>query len=131
MRHRKTRRFRRRSNDRIHSMRGNPTDKVGLGNHTFNNGRGRNGFKQHQSAEKLAEKYNALGKEALSSGDRVLSENYFQYADHFMRIIKEKSLNKNLNDFSSNQETVIPKSEISTTSSTDKQETIVKEETKK
>ena len=42
-----------------------------------------------QSAEKLFEKYNTLAKEALSSGDKTLSENYFQHADHFMRIIDE------------------------------------------
>ena len=36
-----------------------------------------------QSPEKLFEKYNALAKEALSSGDKILSENYLQHADHF------------------------------------------------
>ena len=37
----------------------------------------------------------SLAKEALSSGDRTLSENYFQHADHFMRIIDEKKINQN------------------------------------
>ena len=47
----------------------------------------RNGFK----AEKLLEKYNNLAKEALSNGDNILSENYYQHADHFLRIIENRS----------------------------------------
>ena len=39
----------------------------------------------------------ALAKEALSSGDKTLSENYFQHADHFMRIIEDKNKNQNQN----------------------------------
>ena len=50
--------------------------------------------RSHQSAEKLVEKYNALAKEAKSSGDKILSENYFQHADHFMRVVDEKNLNQ-------------------------------------
>ena len=46
----------------------------------------------------LVEKYNALAKEALSSGDKTLSENYLQHADHFMRIIDEKNKNKVVNE---------------------------------
>ena len=57
--------------------------------------RGRNSFKPYQSAEKLIEKYSALAKEALSSGDRILSENYLQHVDHFKRIIDEKNLSRN------------------------------------
>ena len=90
MRHRKPRRFRRRMNDRGHSMINNSIDQVGLGNNSFINGRGRNNFKPHQSAEKLVEKYSTLAKEALSSGDKTLSENYFQHADHFMRVIDDR-----------------------------------------
>ena len=47
----------------------------------------RNGFK----AEKLLEKYNDLAKEALSSGDKILSENYSQHADHFLRVIENRN----------------------------------------
>ena len=36
----------------------------------------------------------SLAKEAMSSGDKTLSENYLQHADHFMRIIDEKNKNK-------------------------------------
>ena len=41
------------------------------------------------NASKLIEKYTELAKEALSNGDKILSENYFQHADHFMRILGE------------------------------------------
>ena len=42
------------------------------------------------SAPKLIEKYNNLAREALSAGDKILSENYFQHADHFTRILNEQ-----------------------------------------
>ena len=40
------------------------------------------------NASKLIEKYTELAKEALSNGDKILSENYYQHADHFTRIQK-------------------------------------------
>src|SRR3989338_4854312 len=39
------------------------------------------------TAQQLLDKYLALGRDAYSSGDRVASENYFQYADHYYRIV--------------------------------------------
>ena len=51
---------------------------------------GRNNY----NAPKLIEKYNDLAREALSNGDKILSENYFQHADHFMRILAEQENNK-------------------------------------
>ena len=45
---------------------------------------GRNGYK----AEKLLERYNGLAKEALLNGDKVLSESYYQHADHFLRVVE-------------------------------------------
>ena len=51
---------------------------------------GRNNY----NAPKLIEKYNDLAREALSNGDKILSENYFQHADHFMRILGEQENNK-------------------------------------
>jgi len=51
---------------------------------------GRNNY----NAPKLIEKYNDLAREALSNGDKILSENYFQHADHFMRILDEQENNK-------------------------------------
>ena len=93
----KPRRFRYRSNGRGHQMRNKESAVVRLESDLFLNGRLKNNFKTQQSAEKLAEKYNTLAKEALTSGDKILSENYFQHADHFMRIVDEKNLNQNHN----------------------------------
>ena len=45
-----------------------------------------NSFKGPYNTAKLIEKYNTLAKEALSNGDKILAENYFQHADHFSRI---------------------------------------------
>jgi len=72
----------------------NGGENIRLGDSSFSNDRPRNNFNT-QSAEKLLEKYNTLAKEALSSGDRILSENYFQHADHFMRIIESKKSSQN------------------------------------
>ena len=46
--------------------------------------------RNNHNAPKLIEKYNNLAREALSSGDKILSENYFQHADHFTRIQNEQ-----------------------------------------
>ena len=93
----KHRRFRHRSNGRGHQARNKEGAIVRFESDSFLNGRLKNNFKTQQSAEKLAEKYNILAKEALSSGDKILSENFFQHADHFMRIVDAKSLNQNKN----------------------------------
>tara|TARA_B100000989_G_scaffold264585_1_gene217051 strand:+ start:593 stop:979 length:387 start_codon:yes stop_codon:yes gene_type:complete len=50
--------------------------------------------RNNHNASKLIEKYNNLAREALSSGDKILSENYFQHADHFTRILKEQEINR-------------------------------------
>ena len=94
---RKTRRFKRRSNGRNHMLRGNGGAQVRLRTNSFANDQMRNQFRTHQSAEKLFEKYNSLAKEAISSGDKTLSENYLQHADHFMRIIEDRNRNRNQN----------------------------------
>ena len=44
----------------------------------------------NHNAPKLIEKYNDLAREALSNGDKILSENYLQHADHFTRILNER-----------------------------------------
>jgi len=46
--------------------------------------------RNNHNAAKLIEKYNNLAREASSNGDKILSENYFQHADHFTRISNEK-----------------------------------------
>ena len=46
--------------------------------------------RNNHNAPKLIEKYNNLAREALSVGDKILSENYFQHADHFKRILNDQ-----------------------------------------
>ena len=46
--------------------------------------------RNNHNASKLIEKYNDLAREALASEDKILSENYFQHADHFMRVLNEQ-----------------------------------------
>ena len=103
MRHRRQKRFRHRSNGRNNMDHFNGAKQARLGSIKFLNDRGRNVFKPYQSAEKLIEKYSELAKEALSSGDRILSENYFQHADHFTRILSEKEHYKTSKDKESNE----------------------------
>ncbi len=57
--------------------------------------------RNNHNASKLIEKYNNLAREALSSGDKILSENYFQHADHFTRILSEQEIYRK-NKFSEN-----------------------------
>ena len=52
--------------------------------------------RNNHNAPKLIEKYSNLAREALSSGDKILSENYFQHADHFTRILNEQENFKKL-----------------------------------
>tara|TARA_B100001939_G_C16692062_1_gene509039 strand:+ start:319 stop:702 length:384 start_codon:yes stop_codon:yes gene_type:complete len=56
--------------------------------------RHRNPGRNNQNAAKLVDKYNNLAREALSSGDKILSENYLQHADHFSRILSIQEINK-------------------------------------
>tara|TARA_B100001057_G_scaffold349733_1_gene351193 strand:- start:51 stop:461 length:411 start_codon:yes stop_codon:yes gene_type:complete len=76
--------------------------------------------RNNNNAPKLIEKYNNLAREALSSGDKILSENYFQHADHFTRILNEKETQKKI--FNSRSSTVLNNStdNIENKSSTEK-----------
>jgi len=65
----------------------------------------------NHNVSRLIEKYTTLAKEALSSGDKILSENYFQHADHFSRIQSIKKEQNNLADKSTN---IPSKQEINT-----------------
>ena len=54
------------------------------------------------NVQQLNEKYNNLGNDAASNDDKVLSETYYQFADHYHRLLKEIEIsneNKNLNGF--------------------------------
>ncbi|CAO3417479.1 DUF4167 domain-containing protein [Azospirillum endophyticum] len=41
------------------------------------------------NAWQVQEKYQALARDAMSSGDRVQAENYLQHAEHYLRIINQ------------------------------------------
>ena len=91
---RKRTRFRRRQNERSNFSHGNGDTQARLRSNSFLNGQARNKFRPPLSAEKLLEKYSTLAKEAMSSGDKTLSENYLQHADHFMRVIEDRNKNQ-------------------------------------
>ena len=58
----------------------------------------RNPGRNNQNASKLVDKYNNLAREALSTGDKILSENYLQHADHFSRVLSTQEINKTKSD---------------------------------
>ena len=60
--------------------------------------------RNNHNASKLIEKYNNLAREALSNGDKILSENYFQHADHFTRVLSEREIQKKIFDNKSSKE---------------------------
>ena len=72
--------------------------------------------RNNHNASKLIEKYNNLAREALSNGDKILSENYFQHADHFTRISNEQDIQKKNSLTNNNEEkplkNVIKKNEV-------------------
>ena len=65
----------------------------------FNNSefKRKNPGRNNQNAAKLIEKYNDLAREALSNGDKILSENYLQHSDHFSRILNSQEAAKIVN----------------------------------
>ena len=120
----KPRRFKRRTDGRSHQPRGNGGLQVRLGSNSFSNNPTRNHFRTPQSAEKLFEKYNTLAKEALSSGDKTLSENYFQHADHFMRVIENKNINKNRDKVQANDKLAVSDKHIAENNDVNSDKTI-------
>ena len=57
----------------------------------------KNPGRNNQNAAKLIEKYNDLAREALSNGDKILSENYLQHSDHFARVLNSQVATKIVN----------------------------------
>ena len=107
MRYHRQRRNRFRSGDksfkRINSQELRMSGSVNSVNSHQRKSFGRNG----NNPEKLLEKYNSLAKEASSNGDKILSENYYQYADHFLRVIEQR--NAVQNNLKSNSESSLLK----------------------
>jgi len=80
--------------------------------------------RNNHNASKLVEKYNNLAREALASEDKILSESYFQYADHFMRVLSEKEKNqstKAINDSATDKVHVSSEEKNKTNSETNKE----------
>ena len=124
---RKPRRFRRRPNDRNQMLRGGGKTQAGPRSNSFSNGHNRNNFRASLSAEKLFEKYTSLAKEATSSGDITLSENYLQHADHFMRVIEDKNRNRNQNKVNVVNKTIEENKNLSEDGATDQDKKIKNE----
>ena len=80
----------RRNRYKNHSDRNNHRNENGKVLNDLQNGSNfirKNSGRNNHNAPKLIEKYSNLAREALSNGDKILSENYLQHADHFSRII--------------------------------------------
>ena len=98
------RRHRFRSNDRF--KKNNDLNKIKFKNESNASGFqrkiqiGRNG----QNLPKLIEKYNNLAREAIANEDKILSENYYQHAEHFIRILDEKKKNNSLSENNNQKE---------------------------
>ena len=92
--------------------------------------------RNNHNASKLIEKYNDLAREASSNGDKILSENYLQHADHFTRIQNEQenlrkarfteNKLKNIND--STEEIYVKKDEVASDMTDEKVEEITKDD---
>ena len=88
--------------ERIYRKRNGNGHKI---NGEFNNNldfKRKNPGRNNQNASKLIVKYNDLAKEAISNGDKILSENYLQHADHFARILQSREISKEIDLNSSN-----------------------------
>ena len=98
--------------------------------------------RNNHNAAKLIEKYNDLAREALSHGDKILSENYLQHADHFTRVLTEREnfrkekysqndVNRNETNQVSQEEISVPVEEIVDDTDEISNENHNKDETKK
>jgi len=79
-----------RRNNRSFKSNSSDTSKFGSNFSSTENFKRKVPGRNNHNAPKLIEKYNDLAREALSNGDKILSENYLQHADHFTRILNEK-----------------------------------------
>ena len=78
-----------RRNDRNYKINGD-RQKFGSGFSNSENFQRKIPGRNNHNASKLIDKYNNLAREALSIGDKIMSENYFKHADHFSRILSEQ-----------------------------------------
>ena len=113
---------------------------VSLGETSNNNNfsRNRNGNRGNGNATKMFDKYKTLANDALSVGDIVLAESYFQHADHYARLLppepkpvikSEESLNEPENESAETEESVVSEDEV--TEETDASKTVTEEAVEK
>ena len=91
-----------RRNDRNYKINNGDRSKFGSSFTNNDNFQRKAPGRNNHNASKLIEKYNNLAREALSIGDKIMSENYFQHADHFSRVLNDQELHKkkkNLENF--------------------------------
>ena len=96
MRNFKNNRRRFKSNSFDRSLKINSNDQnfnSSLGN--VSDFRKKNYNRNYLNSSKLIQKYSDLAREALSSGDKILYENYLQHAEHFIRV-SENSNSSNI-----------------------------------
>tara|TARA_B100001167_G_C16638882_1_gene243124 strand:+ start:69 stop:455 length:387 start_codon:yes stop_codon:yes gene_type:complete len=92
--HKNHRRHRFRNSDRNFRQNGNGILKANSEMNLNSNFQRRYPGKNNHNATKLIEKYNNLAREALSNGDKILSESYYQHADHFLRVSEQKKVSQ-------------------------------------
>ncbi len=73
--------------------------------------------RNNHNAPKLIEKYNDLAREASSNGDKILSENYLQHADHFTRVLNERENFKRDKNLGNKDEIINSPEDLTETSS--------------
>ena len=103
--------FRNNNTRRNNFRRNERTFKINGDRNKFNNNFSNNdnfqrkiSGRNNHNASKLIDKYNNLAREALSTGDNILSESYFQHADHFTRVLNEREIQKKMFDNKSSKE---------------------------
>jgi hypothetical protein len=111
---------------------------VGETSNNNNFSRNRNGNRGNGNATKMFDKYKTLANDALSVGDIVLAESYFQHADHYARLLppepkpvikSEESLNEPENESAETEESVVSEDEV--TEETDASKTVTEEPVEK
>ena len=106
--HRNIRRNKFRNNDRDYRQNGSKIFK----NNPNNNFQRRIPGKNNHNAPRLIEKYNDLAREALSNGDKILSENYYQHADHFLRVSLEQNSSNSISQKNYTNQNILKDSNV-------------------
>jgi len=83
-----------RRNERNYKINNGDRSKFSTGFSSNENFQRKSPGRNNHNASKLMDKYNNLAREALSIGDKIMSENYFQHADHFSRVLNDQEIYK-------------------------------------